>query len=298
MNRILTSSFLISVLSLLAGCGSAMRITHASASQTRPSQVDGIPFYVKVGACKHETIWLEPTFKISLSKSYKLNGQDVTEGIGSKILSFKDYNSDEFRRLVLSFEKSKATSSEDVILDIFIRLKDYVSPTTTLPATENRLLASNKNEPTSFVNYGDVYYYNVKRPILGSVTASSELSSDGTLSKATATIEDKTLQAFLDLIPVKDVVSTAAKGALGIAATDGGTALLTLKLTIEPQTYQYTLYTIGSINPSSPCAKPGPALTATEDVNFARTVLSATDDSKKDDIAKKVKFSGSVDVPK
>ena len=213
-----------------AGCGQAIRVTHAKASAPQPDQLDGVPFYTKVGACKHETVWLEPTYKISLSKSYKLDGKDVTEAIGARVLSLKDYNSKEFREFVLLFEVSNAKTLEDAILKAFSKFKNYVSPTTVLPGEENRVLASNKNELTSFVNYGEVYYYNVKKPLAGSVTASAELGSDGTLSKATATIEDKTLQTFLDLIPVKDVVTAAAKGALGIAALDGGTGPVSLKL--------------------------------------------------------------------
>lgn len=298
MRKISLALFVNWSLLFLAGCGQAIRVTHAPA-KTQPTQLDGIPFYLKVGACKHETVWLEPSFKISLSKSYKLDGKEVTDAIGTRILPLKDYNSDEFRKFILLFEKSKATTSEDEILKAFSQFKNYVSPMAALPAEENRLLASNKNEPTSFVNYGELYYYNVKKPVTGTVSAEADLNTDGTLSKGTASIEDKTLQTFLDLIPVKDVVTAAAKGALGVAALDGGTGPVSLKLTIEPQTYQYTLYTIGALNPLLPCPEPGPALIdGPEKVNFARTLLSGSDTSKRDDAAKKVKFSGSVEVPK
>ncbi len=297
MNRTAQVLFLNCSLFLIAGCGQAIRVTHAPANAAQPAHLDGIPFYTKVGACKHQTVWLEPTYKISMSQTYKVDGKDVTELIGMRTLSFEDYKSDSFRDFVLLFEKKNtAMVSEADILKAFGKFKNYASPYDVLPSKENRLLASNTNELTSYVNYGELYYYNVKKPLAGSVTASAELNTDGTLSKGTATIEDKTLQTFLDLVPVKDVVTAGAKAGLGILAVDG--QVVALKLTIEPQTYQYTLYTTGAINPPLPCAPPGQALTSgSGEVNFARTAVG-TESAKKDEESKAVKFSGSVEVPK
>src|ERR1017187_6560057 len=187
----------------LCGCGTAITVTNTK-------QVGGIPFYVKVAACKHETVWLEPTYKVTLVKTYKapvldgsdkkaeqkvgekpVEARDVSESIGVRLISLDTYNSKEFRDLISRLENNREGMAEQPILDVFVKLPQCDLPNDHLPKKENRILASNEDVPVVMVDYAKPYYYNVKRPILGSVTATADLNPDGTLSKGTAMIEDR-----------------------------------------------------------------------------------------------------------
>lgn len=300
----------------LCGCGTAIRVTNSK-------QVDGIPFYVKVVACKPETVWVVPTYKITLVKTYKapvldgldkkaeqkvgakaVDAKDVSESLGVRLISLNTYNSKEFRELSSRLENSREGMPEQPILDMFAKLQPYNLPNDQLPEKENRILASNENVPVVMVDYANPYYYNVKRPILGSVTATAELNAEGTLSKGTAIIEDKTLQAILDLFPVKDVLSAAAKGSLGVMGFEGSPeGLVRLKLTIEPQVYKYTLSkspTIANRENPLPCQAPKDML-APDDLkgyNVSRTTVTTAVSSDKTDSQQSVKFAGTVELPK
>src|ERR1035437_928733 len=300
----------------LCGCGTAITVTNTK-------KVGGIPFYVKVAACKHETVWLEPTYKVTLVKTYKapvldgldkkaeqkvgdkaVEARDVSESVGVRLISLSTYNSKEFRELSSRLENSREGMPEQPILGMFAKLKQCDLPTDQLPKKKDRILASNENAPVVMVDYANPYYYNVKRPILGSVTATADLNADGTLSSAPAIIEDKTLQAILDLFPVKDVLSAAAKGSLGVMGFEGSPeGLVRLKLTIEPQVYKYTLSTSPIIADSKkplPCPAPTDIL-APDDLkgyNVSRTTVTSAVSSDKTDSQQNVKFAGTVELPK
>ncbi len=300
---------MLAVAFLCCGCGTAIRVTNSE-----KHKIDGIPFYAKVAACKHETVWLVPTYKLTLveitpapateeenqTAENKTAGKEVSKSLGVRLISLETYTSDDFRKMAASIENDTNQPDEGVVRNWFLNLPQTTVPGHGLPAAEERILASNENVPVVMVNYATTYYYNVKRPILGSVSATAELNADGTLSKGSAQIEDKTLQAILDLLPVKELASAAATGA--IAPLARGRARARLKLIIEPQVDKYTLSQAPKIVPGQESSFPCPAPTATLDEiqgnNFSRTTVAAADSADKTDSQQKVKFAGTVQLPK
>jgi hypothetical protein len=58
---------------LLAGCGTAFEVTQRE--QCKGGKCDGVPFYTKAVACNHETVWLEPTYILTLTGTQKPDTQ-------------------------------------------------------------------------------------------------------------------------------------------------------------------------------------------------------------------------------
>jgi len=264
---------------LLTGCSEVVRVTQqdhtGKANTTR--RLDGIPFYSMAARCKHETVWLEPTYQVSLVRTGSAKvGNEVKEfvlPVGSRLISWATYTSEKYRTVIRLLEEASSQQRDDQIVDAFRDLEQYVAEANKLPLPMNRILVLNQEAPEAFVNYADLQYCNARRPILGTVNAQVELSSNGTLAKGSAQIESKTLQAFLDLVPVKDVVSTAAKAALA-TGFDGGVQVVpvTLKLTVEPQIYRHTLSVAKSI--STMCGTPDQPLVSIEKTNYSRVSVS------------------------
>ena len=286
---------------LLMAC-SVIRVTQEyedAHSKKRTRHLDGVPFYSMAARCKQETVWIEPTYQLTLVRTGKAKvGNEEKEfvlPVGSRLISWSTYTSDKYKLLVRLLEEHSSQQRDDQIVKAFQDLEPYVFQTDQLPLRKNRLLASNQEAPEAYVNYADVKYYNTRRPLLGTANAQFELSPNGTLAKGSAQIESKTLQAFLDLIPVKDVVSTAAKAALDTGLEGVQEVPVILEFTVEAQIYRHTLSTAKPISPT--CGRtPGATLESTEGVNYSRIV--ADDQKRKSDDGKKVKFSGDVELPK
>ncbi len=278
------------------GCGSVIRISHSLPKGQSKQRVDGIPFYVKTATCKQETVWIEPTYDLTLSTVMIKDGKEVTEPVGVKTISQRTYDSKEYRALVARLANVGSGQAPSDVLKIFIGTEDYSAiHQALLPDRNDRFLASNQTTSETVVNYSDVYFYNAKKPVVGTVSASAELNPDGTLSKGSAQVEDKTLQTFLDLLPIKDILSGVAKGA-GILGLDTS-ADLRFKLSAQPHVYKYTLTKYVGIPSALPCDPPAAPLESVTGVAIVRSTIATDDASKKDGSGTALKFSGTVDLP-
>ena len=103
---------------------------------------------------------------------------------------------------------------------------------------------------------GSQYYINTRRPWIGSANATIDLATDGTMTKAQAEVEDKTVETILSVLPIGSFFAKqwnldGADAALAeIARTDRRTYALisgpgrpkpTIELTLEPVTWTYVL---------------------------------------------------------
>lgn len=275
------------LLSTLAGCGTAMIVTDGK------TKLDGVPFYTKAVACKQETVWLEPIYKLTLVGTKDVDKKPVEVFKLTKEISLPDYQSDGFKKLIDAVLQIKTQE----IVKTFNTLGQYKPPVQgSMPGIDKLILASNQNESISFIDYTHPYYYNAKIPWVGSVNAEVNLSSDLTLSKATANITQQTLKTFLDLLPVKEVLTGMAKAAKETKPPDH----VDIQLTIEPQVYKYTLSTTGAKNAELPCKDPAEPLGQRGWKGaISRTLMSADELKRKEDGGgSTIKFSGSVDLPK
>ena len=211
---------------VLVGCGTAFHVTRGQQCNGKGGECKGVPFYTKIVACNHETVWLEPTYILTLVGTQKPATQkpEGNQPEGQKIVIFNltkeisqyDLSSDQkFKAKVQEFierviNQNPEGSDAAAILYAFNGLPEY-----TLPLDkENKLqkgrltLGSNRNEMYTFVDYSVTYYFNADIPFSGSVNPEINLGPDLTLSKASVNVTEETFKTSMG------VLSSAATGVL------------------------------------------------------------------------------------
>jgi hypothetical protein len=298
---------------VLAGCGGpGIIVTHYPPTQgnVNPGEagisLDGVPFYTKAIACKQETVWVEQTYKLTLTGTRKDSGRDITAVSRSMEITQNGYTSEEFKNLKKLIDQHTSAGVEEVLagfealrekseyrLPVINKKFDFSAPT---PA-HSFILVSNKTEPDSYVDYTDRHYINVKKPWSGSVNPNITLNSDLLLTNANIHIQDNTLETFLNVLPIKEVLS-AAMPSRALTKTKEASPVVIINLEIEPQTYIYTLSKTAKA-PGLPCVN-SDVLHTIEGASFSRSQMSAEGSKKKDaggDTGNTLKFSGSIDLP-
>lgn len=289
---------------VLAGCGMAIHVTHQPQEKGVPIPLGGIPFYTKKVACKHETVWIEQTYMLTLIGT-TLDGRKTLFSYSMEITQ-DGYLSEICNTLKKLIGEQESFNDKDII-DAFDRLtvKKYIPPAIgkdfdfcnpKLTEGHKFILVSNQNEPSVFVDYTDPHYLNARIPWAGSVNPNIGLTTDLTLGTVNVKIEEETFKTILSVLPVKEVLSAAA------AATTKEMGEVSKKinfvLKIEPRLYKYTLSTISKKNTELPCNGTMDVLHKVSGVIFSSELITAEEPKKKEDEGNKLKFSGSVDLPK
>ena len=206
------------------------------------------------------------------------------------------------------------TKSDKEIADIEDKWDAVVklAPPDPFTVDENKLNASdrvvkvaNSTAPKVYVDYSTVYYYNVGKPLAGTAQASLKLASDGTMTEGSAQVESKTLQTFLDLLPVKDVLTAAAKSAGGFALlTETGTpkavpTTVKYELAAEVRTFKHT-HSEFVKRDSKKTAPPQVCEPPSDDVLAGNMLVEEVTEPKKksDDSEQTISVSGSIQLPK
>jgi hypothetical protein len=293
MKRLITIVPVFSL--LLSGCGSLMNVTR-QAHATTPGHVDGVPFYVKAGVCKQQTVWLQPIYSLTLKATPPADkGPAGTVSSRTLILTLAEVRSDEFRNL-MNAKANEIETKWDALAqkqppDPYSLDQSKLGDKTS-PDNKRVLRVANETVPEIYVDYSTMYFYNTSKPLAGSAQANVELASDGTMTKGSAQAEDKTLQAFLDLLPIKDVLSTVAKAGLGVAAAPAAEPAK-YELSIATQLLKHTHFKYLT-DKTPPCAPPEGELTPgynllTEDVSEPK---------KKAADGQTISVNGSIQLPK
>jgi len=345
-------------------CGSTVAVKRARtspATNTDPnkrSELPGIPFFVKSAGCKHQTVWIQPIYTLSLKTVFTPSTQTASNantGSASGGSGKPDQKKDAINETVDKKQAKKpeqTTSIETVTLsweqyrkepvsklrsrltgmtgfsaanagDVITAWRDVGGLATPDPYSvdENELSGAYKervikvaNEVTevSYVDYSTTYYFNSKKPLAGTSQANIKLAADGTMTEGSGQIESKTLQAFLDLVPVKDVLTTVAAAYLPKApvppellALPAGT--YQFELTTEVNMIKHTHYSLLKDNndpqrfrmpPCEPVATdlPNPTDKSPQPYNLLVEKVTGSAEPKGDDSA--VKVSGTVKLPK
>lgn len=194
--------------------------------------VPGVPFYVKRAVCRQETVLQQDVRKLTLQiDSFVYNQGGVfleTRRLSpdrEAIVSASVLQSGPFVHLRSLIERM---SDKDSVLTALERLPAF-DPSNW--RTERLLLVSNQTAPSQYVDYSNQYYMNVDRPLIGSASVTAKLASDGTLTESTAEVKDETVQSFLSLIPIKEILTSRL-----IPSTEGGQEFSNFR-----PTYKYTL---------------------------------------------------------
>jgi hypothetical protein len=286
---------------MLSGC-SLFKISDGS------KEIQGIPFYPKVGKLKQATVWTRTWLEIGFVLS------DVDPSTGKKsntqsgILLVDEKTADETNLNSSAVAAQNATKAQDLlgVINAFKNgSKISTIPISTInaessvglggpPTSVLQALVSNGTELTTEVDYSKVYYYNAQVAPFSSAEASVKLAADGSLSEVSAKADTTKLA---DVIPLGGLLSKE----LGLAASGGGAAAKIvlppaqnreLIITITRRGYSYTLT---KLLPPDSSRKQAPLQFGLED-SIVRSALG-DDAGKKDDKAKKATFEGSVNLP-
>jgi hypothetical protein len=249
-------------------CGTTARITTGNTNPIADNtHLDGIPFYPKRAVCRQDTIWLEPLYTLTREDTYRKQpppakpGDPLPPSTTTSIKQTKIARRSELTTkpclqavprdqcAITALERldklQKALADAQPTMDP-TKLKDIndawkeIDVTSSLLVTDvqqrNVVLASNTLTGDFFVDYTRPYYFNTRMPFIGSSTANASLDKDGSLTNGTATADNETGPAILNLLPISAFLSkalglssTAATAATGTAAT-GAAAAGTMRL--------------------------------------------------------------------
>jgi hypothetical protein len=262
----------------LTGCG-----LYVIKKSTPAGDHQGIPFYVKTAGCQREIARVKPYYLLTLT----VKMGEKTSQSESTVVCREDAKSAAFQALLEEARTGKdiAASWKAVKSLVCDRTEEQVT------GSKNSFVASDTVSAYTYVDYQNPYTLNVRRPIVGSASATTKLASDGTLSEGTAQIEDKTVSTLISAIPSADLIKNAA----GIAA-----AALTssYEIKIEEKAVKFT-WTYRDPATHAACEKDMQLVsdhptTGKPDVR----VEDAGGEKKEADDGNTVKVNGSIQLPK
>jgi hypothetical protein len=324
----ITALWLIAAMTL--GCGQAIKVNRAK-YDTVPAEELGIPFYVKTSSCEQQTIWLQPIYTLTLKATVtpqlpqtpapdtgkpKNEPTVLTRTVTLTLREFRTVQVAQLYAAVNSAQKATLTglTSDTQIQDIEDKWQAVVNLAPADPFTvdedhlnlcvqprcdnERVIKVANSTSAKIFVDYTTMYFYNVAKPLAGSSQASLKLASDGTMTEGSAQIESKTLQTFLDLLPVKEVLTAVAKTAGGVKAlVQIPPTVVKFELTADVKTYKHTHSAYVTTPTATPavCGPPSGDLLS----GYNLMIEDVTETKKKPEGAYQIiSVSGSIQLPK
>ncbi|HYL15259.1 MAG TPA: hypothetical protein VEV41_19630 [Terriglobales bacterium] len=328
--RIASITALLLIAAMTLGCGQAIKVNRAK-YDTVPAEELGIPFYVKTSACEQQTVWLQPIYTLTLKATAtpQPSSTPATQAPNAKseptvltrtvTLTLKEFRTVQVAQLyaaVNSAQKAPLTgvTSDTQIQDIEDKWQAVVNLAPPDPFTvdedhlnlcvpprcdnERVIKVANSTSVKVFVDYTTMYFYNVAKPLAGSSQASLKLASDGTMTEGSAQIESKTLQTFLDLLPVKEVLTAVAKTAGGLKGlVQVPPTIVKFELTSDVKTYKHThsAYVTTPATTPTVCAPPAGDLLS----GYNLMIEDVTESKKKAEGADQtISVSGSIQLPK
>lgn len=258
----------------LTGCTSSLRIRSAPLNLKNPK---GLPFYAKVGACKQQTVWLEARYEISAPDA------------GVVVINQETYDR---IRTDLPHVSSVSDFSQMILKDKVEPIAPFISDTHDAAfdkqiEAHNLVLGANTGELTAIVDYANPMWLNSGRPLTGTTQVSGKFGPDGTLTEASAQVNDQTLSTTLTA--VASIAGSAMKGAVA----DPKPFQITIKTTVRAHTHtRLALMNAGpDTSPTLPTALTNCSASATpiRDGSWIITDAAApakpADDTKKPDAA-------------
>jgi hypothetical protein len=266
----------------LTGCG-----LYVVKKSTSAGDHHGIPFYVKSAGCKREIIRVKPYYLLTLTTE---TGEKTSQS-ESTVMCKENFTSAVFQTLV-----DEARAGKDITAS-WKAVKNLPCDVTTEPlmGSKNSFVASDTISNYAYVDYQNTYTLNVRRPVIGSASATTKLATDGTLSEATAQVEDKTLETLIGAIPSADLIKSAAAIAPAVALTPN-TYPYELKIEEKAVKFIWTYYDPAMHGgcEKDPLLISDPPTAGKPDL----VVQSADGDKKAADDSNTVKVNGSIQLPK
>jgi hypothetical protein len=270
----------------LAGCMSSVRVSRTTTlSDPNPK---GIPFYAKTGVCKQETDWLKPQYTLTC----EMKPGKCSDGPAEKVLTRQEF----IHEPVVSFINSPANPA------VWRTILMMPAPD---PGEENIedkvkqgnwVRVSNTGAVEAVVDYTNVFYLNSGRPLAGTTQVDAKLAADGTLTEASAQVQDQTLATIASTI--SSLVSSASTVAtLGVKGAFPVNPPPVVTVTVKTKTYKHTHWqyqALGTSNAPSTCNAVAGGV-----FEGSFTVTEATDSAKTPtDKDNTISVSGSIVLPK
>lgn len=274
-------ALLLILLPCLTGCG-----LYVVKKSTPAGDHHGIPFYVKTAGCKREIVRLKPYYLLTLTtKTGEKTGLSESKAICREGIASTD-----FQTLV---NDARAGNN---ITAAWNAMRSLTCNLTTEPfaGSVNSFIASDTISNYAYVDYQNTYTLNVRRPIIGSASATTKLATDGTLSEATAQIEDKTLSTLISAVPTSSLIGPASVAAT--AARAPSPPPYELKIEEKAVKFTWTYYDPATHGACEQDAKltSNPPNSGTPDL----AVEDASAAKKPEDDSNTVKVNGSIQLPK
>jgi hypothetical protein len=203
-------------------------------------------------------------------------------------LSLSQYREDSVQKFLKTLSQV-GVQFEDVLKAWDAITKVPYTPTE-FPSAKDRVLASNTNTATTYVDYAETYYINGKNPLAGSAKVDAKLAGDGTLTEASVEIESKTLETLLG--PINAAITAGLP--LAAKAEAEGKPTKQLKLTTEVSGYKHTFSRI-DLAKTFPCPAIADSLPSPAD--YSRESVAAVGEKADKKGKNKIQISGEVVLP-
>jgi len=143
-------------------------------------------------------------------------------------------------------------------------------------------------------------YINVDKAAIGTTSATIKLASNGTLTEATASVEDKTAEVILGVLPIKELISNIFKLGDGgeekvVGGPTGGPSKVTLTIKDASRRYVWTYERRCDADSNEADVPPNPCRPSEHQVDFQVVPISAPAAPKDDKPA--IKVEGTIVLP-
>ena len=232
MNALILRSYRLAALvalglgSIVTGCGhptlNVSALNAPPALGPTPTAIPGIPFYVKHGMCKRETVWAQPentlqleilqsgkpiaTRSITFSQSF-LRNSDLKALVGNlNLLAAAPKDSDpgklcqtvgEVTNQWMDVAEAAVKKAQQPSCDV---APNPCEPLSDAVKSGDFLLLSNTANIVAEVDYEHPYYINSRTPWIGNSQVDAKLSADGTLTEGSAQTTDQTWSTILSTV--------------------------------------------------------------------------------------------------
>jgi hypothetical protein len=268
----------------LVGCAGKLFEVHEESKL-----LSGIPFYRLAASCTQETVLIETLYQVSIQVPKTATTSAIV--LMEKTTPTSGYLSSTMQDL--RTEVTAPTPDVAKVLAKFAALPLY-NPN----AEADLVQQSNTVKADTFVDYSKTHFLNVSRPAMGSVSATTKLNPNGTLSEGTAEVEDTTAETLIGAFPIGEVtlgILTKA-GALGVMMEGEDAATpRPIQLVVTPTRFKHSLSKTERANP--PCVGAKALTRKTEGVNVRREAIpDGGGQGDKDDAA--IGVTGKITLPK
>jgi len=269
-------------------------------------EANGIPFYVKKGACKNTTVFVEPLYTVALQErprsplfSSETSTSTSWRTVGNMQLTrlgFLAAWSDHKKGLPALSRKPDWTSFGTFLMEFEKYRPEYVKPG--LPKqSDNYHTYRYESSLEAFVDYKTEKRINVRRPLLGKASATVKLAPDGTLTETSADAEEKVLEALPDLIPLKEyLLKSLDIGSPEAEKVDG----VEYRIELSTTHWAHSFWKLSELEPNLGCSQSqiyDPDSSDYKQFQYQRQEIKPVKKSDKGDECK-ISFDGSIVLPK